>query len=440
MSIFNGLDPITIAAIRRKLESSPMQPIDNSIKEIDYTRPIDDKIPPSTVKNGIQGFGIGSLGGLLGGVLSVAQLYALQGISNANDIRQNTESYKTMLSNTAQPSIYGNHGMINGEESLVAQLEKGEKMVFPDMSIVDVLSKKDHKDMEKDEKTDVIPMGAYIASTDERWSMKKKDAEDIVLGATPIHYSEGGNKGEYRELKLSDMFTKDKMTPAELVESVRKNIPVVKEGEDEYDPIKSITNEENRNTRTKYLAEIVRHNLRKNPKIAQPNVNKENVISANDGILAGTNLLLRQRLGVGWQPVYADNMTGSIKTHKNGYNNFGSLRNSDGSFRSYNNIEEGLSALYSDLDAKLNGRSDVMRNAMGAGYQNTATLNDMLRVYHPVSDNGEETTSKYVNSVAKDAGVSKDTRLKDVDVISLMKAIAKHETAGYKKLKDLKIF
>jgi hypothetical protein len=71
-----------------------------------------------------------------------------------------------------------------------------------------------------------------------------------------------------------------------------------------------------------------------------------------------------------------------------------------------------MAAATNDVTAKITGKSNAMKGVYGDNYLQTATLLDMIKVFAPSSDNNKP--SSYANTVAKEVGITSDTKLKDL--------------------------
>jgi hypothetical protein len=82
-------------------------------------------------------------------------------------------------------------------------------------------------------------------------------------------------------------------------------------------------------------------------------------------------------------------------------NNPGALRGSDGRIRAFGSAAEGWQALYSDLLAKMTGRTRT-------GLNGSSTLLQLFRVYAPYGD-GANNPDRYAANVAARLGVPVST-------------------------------
>ncbi len=189
--------------------------------------------------------------------------------------------------NLVIPQMYGSIGdPSKGIPITHIQTEKGEKIGYPDGSIFDIKAKEKHEKMDKDEVTDILPQGSYIFGARDKQAIKKKTAEKISMGNTPIVYNEFDNSPQTNaeEIKLSDLFKKEEHTPAELAEIVKKKFKLSGKSSDAFT---DVTNEENKVGRIPYLMNIMK--LTEDKK-KQKNVDKMPVMQEG-GIINRTGYL-----------------------------------------------------------------------------------------------------------------------------------------------------
>ena len=138
------------------------------------------------------------------------------------------------------------------------QAEPKEKAILPDYSIVDTKSKKLHKDMKKEEVTDIFPEDTYIIS--DKIMIKKKDVEQVSYGFLPAFYDENNyDDSPLKEMKFTDVMPRDEMSAFDIVKEIQKMYPV----SDRYrDPIAKKTNDENKMHRSIYLETLKRFSER----------------------------------------------------------------------------------------------------------------------------------------------------------------------------------
>lgn len=181
-------------------------------------------------------------------------------VGNKGSDFEETGSYMSMpvmdKNNVIIPQMYGSVGD-KGIPITHIQTEDGEKIIYPDGSIFDTKAKVTHEKMSKDEVTDILPQGSYIFGARDKQAIKKKTAEKISMGNTPIVYNEFDNSPQTNaeEIKLSDLFKKEEHTPAELADIVKKKFKLSGKSSDAFT---DVTNEENKVGRIPYLMNIMK--------------------------------------------------------------------------------------------------------------------------------------------------------------------------------------
>lgn len=143
------------------------------------------------------------------------------------------------------------------------QTEKGEKVMMQDGGIVPVKALKLHKDIKKDEVTDILPAGSYVMSDFGKMKLKKDKLEKIVLGHGPVEYEEGESDDPIKEVKMSDFMNKKEMSPAEITENILKKYPLSSRKKDIF---ADVTNEHNTINRLPFLAKLIELNESKKKK------------------------------------------------------------------------------------------------------------------------------------------------------------------------------
>ncbi len=172
---------------------------------------------------------------------------------------EETGSYMSMpvmdKNNVIIPQMYGSVGD-KGIPITHIQTEDGEKIIYPDGSIFDTKAKVTHEKMSKDEVTDILPQGAYVAGARDKQIIKKKDAEKISLGNAAMMYNEFDNSPNTlaEEVKMSDLFKREEHTPSELADIIKKKFKMSKK---ESDAFTDITNAENKIGRMPYLMNLI---------------------------------------------------------------------------------------------------------------------------------------------------------------------------------------
>ncbi|MCB9362319.1 hypothetical protein H6504_02695 [Candidatus Woesearchaeota archaeon] len=112
-------------------------------------------------------------------------------------------------------------------------------------------------------------------------------------------------------------------------------------------------------------------------------------------------------------------------------NNPGNLRYSsrqidtEGGFSVFATPAEGWQALVGDLNAKLSGNSQAMKNKYGDYNPETTSLLQLISVYAPSEDSNNP--AKYANYISRNTGYSAETKLSTIDVYLLAEYMAKYE-------------
>jgi hypothetical protein len=200
---------------------------------------------------GFLGAGIGLLGGLLSGATKRGHA----------DMASRAAYNNMIASKNVEPSYYAEKGgvvMNGGQQTINVQAKKGEVVAMPSGQIMDLLSKKEsHKDMKKSEKTDELPMGAFIGDDTEIF---EKDADEIKYAGKPAVYSETKEYGqEPTTIRLSRFFNGNKsLKVSEALTNIKKQIKTPQRYQDGIDdPFAIQTAKENLQTRAKYIAGVI---------------------------------------------------------------------------------------------------------------------------------------------------------------------------------------
>lgn len=172
-------------------------------------------------------------------------------------MRRNYIQNRSMSPNKGIPSL-NDGGVVTGVE---VQTEKGETVLLPDLSVVDVAARKKHKNMKDDEVTDLLPEGAYVFSN--QIELEKDKVSETILGTEPVVYKEGELPNLPKDVTLEEFFGgKKKETVANLSKNIREKYKIT----DTEDSVLSVrTQEENRISRALRL-----------PLLAQMNEEKKN--------------------------------------------------------------------------------------------------------------------------------------------------------------------
>lgn len=217
------------------------------------------------------------------------QAYQNDLLSSQQDINRGGGLQMLKMGGKIKPRLYPKGGLTDPELPTPVQLEKKEMIVTQDGDIYQSKSKELHKNMKKDEITDIAPSGSYVISN--RSKLKKKDADKIILGINNLTYKETENKGEYKEHKLSDLFDKDEETLAELTMKLQKKYPTEMTPNKKGSIFGQRTIQENRASRANILAHLIELNESKKPN-TQPS--EEEVPLFPDGGIIGWDEKIRK--------------------------------------------------------------------------------------------------------------------------------------------------
>lgn len=105
-------------------------------------------------------------------------------------------------------------------------------------------------------------------------------------------------------------------------------------------------------------------------------------------------------------------------------NNPGNLRplGADKGFQSFESPQAGIDAMYRDLQAKVSGNSNAMKDKFREGY--TPTIETVVSTWAPPTENN---TAAYINAVSKGSGIAPNQPLGVDDVARIVPAMIKHE-------------
>jgi hypothetical protein len=142
------------------------------------------------------------------------------------------------------------------------QMEEDEIIVTPNLDILDSAARDPHKEMKKDDVTDIMRPEDYVLS--HKLKLTKKEAEKMSLGYGAMLYREGEVPKMPVEKTIADMFKENEkdMTLAEFGKRVRKKLPIT----DKEDVFSLKTNDANRAARLPYIAAAVHKNEMKRTK------------------------------------------------------------------------------------------------------------------------------------------------------------------------------
>lgn len=118
-------------------------------------------------------------------------------------------------------------GNVGGEDGGLTPIQTsvGETITLSDGHIYRSKSTKTHKQIPTGLITDILPPDAYVASASPAQKISKNIADKMVLGYDTIEYTEEGNSSLPNKNTLGDLFSKQKMTPAELMLIVKNKFP-----------------------------------------------------------------------------------------------------------------------------------------------------------------------------------------------------------------------
>lgn len=169
------------------------------------------------------------------------------------------------------------------------QTEKGEVAVFADGTIADVKATKSHKQMKKDEVTDIVPEGTFIGSDHKSMQIKDSELENIDFGFAHVKYEEGKISDLPEKVEASKfMNKKGKTTPAQYLKNLRKHYDL---SDADSDIFTEVTNKENLVARTPYINLIEQLTEKKKSKKSS----KKEVESFQSGGTTGTGPFTEQQ-------------------------------------------------------------------------------------------------------------------------------------------------
>jgi hypothetical protein len=211
----------------------------------------------------------GGMGNVMGGLsqlIPLLQMFTkLQGYKEGGSVFRGRQTDLAMpLTKFNQAGNIGLGGLIGAfPEGVPIQTEKFDKIpeqiIFGNAMIANVNAHDSHEDMVKDGNsdmvTDMLPEGAYVTSAYGGIKIRKKKAEDFVVGIK-IHPYHENQKGLLPErMTVADVFPKkvDELTPAELSNEIKKKFEV----RDRVDIFGNATNEINLESRKPYLQFLI---------------------------------------------------------------------------------------------------------------------------------------------------------------------------------------
>lgn len=163
------------------------------------------------------------------------------------------------------PGFFQEGGPVTAEEPIPLipiQTEMGEMIIHLDGTITKVNAVKKHKSMDKDEVTDIVPEGTYIASNDKMLKITFDEAEEIAMAIKALPYEEEKRGVVPEEVTFSDLWPGNstrKMTPAELANRIRLKYGTVDKERlfDRSDIFTEMTNKLNMESRMPWIAELI---------------------------------------------------------------------------------------------------------------------------------------------------------------------------------------
>lgn len=162
------------------------------------------------------------------------------------------------------PGKFERGGMVQQPSLVPIQTEKGEKIIHPDGTITDVNAKRRHSQMDDNIITDIVASGAYVASNSKDIKLHKDDADQTLISLKMKPYTEWLQNPEPEQTTLATLFPKgkNKLTPAELIERVKKKFPLMdmEEKTGYNDVFVTTTNQENIMGRIPFISEIIAFN------------------------------------------------------------------------------------------------------------------------------------------------------------------------------------
>jgi len=158
------------------------------------------------------------------------------------------------------------------EEFMEIQTEYGETIMLPDGTIVNVKASDKHKQMDKDEVTDILPEGAYVFSADPKmkFSIDSKigtaKVEDMHLGQSVFEYKENEITPGPEKIYIKDVFfgnSKKELTTAEISNNIKKKFEL-RDQKNDFFVDRAVS--ENKGQRVEYLSILKAMNEFKKPK------------------------------------------------------------------------------------------------------------------------------------------------------------------------------
>lgn len=226
-------------------------------------------------KSAMTGAATGAVAGAAAGPIGIIAGAAFGGIGSAIKAGTQKSNYdeieylkkKNKMNNRVDPVQFADGGSNveaaspespeeDPNELVPLQTNVGEKMIIPGGKIVDVMSKKHHKDMKPSEITDFAPKSGHVFSDDKKNEIDIEDMADDVIAYNPGRYSEEEGNDPFDKVTVGDIIAKKgKKTPAQWAAHIAKLYPITEK------PVESIeiqTNVENKASRAMALEIIMK--------------------------------------------------------------------------------------------------------------------------------------------------------------------------------------
>lgn len=156
------------------------------------------------------------------------------------------------------------------EEFTELQAEKGENAYLPDGTIVDVKATEKHKNMDRDDITDILPADSYVFSDTDKMKINLDTSfggvkvKDMKLGKSVFEYKENQITTGPKDIMFSDIFNgKEELTPAEIANNIKKKFEL---RDNKHNFLTQTSNERNREQRILYLDVLKAFSEYKKPK------------------------------------------------------------------------------------------------------------------------------------------------------------------------------